>query len=382
MKLSQLLAPTLREAPADAEVPSHTLMLRAGLIRKLAAGIYEWLPLGVRVLRKVEQIIREEMNRIGGQEVWLPAMQPRELWEESGRWGLYGKELMRLKDRHDREFCLGPTHEEVITDLVRREVRSYRQIPLLLYQFQTKFRDEIRPRFGVMRARDLDDALALQNAPEFGLTGGLHSLDPDEIDHWTERVEVGNVYVNRHTTGAIVRRQPFGGWKHSAVGPGAKTGGPDDILRFVRYSGRAGGDSRASYDQWWRAHFRDPRDESGLHAERNELRYRPLHKVIVRAATSDVDELARAAAVTGTTVEIAPERETDDQLAARLAGSGAVRLRTRNPISDTLALACHDANVVVDHTPVTGHGRIELAHWVREQAISLTRHRHGRVPGS
>ena len=154
MKLSSLLAPTLREAPAEAEVPSHTLMLRAGLIRKLAAGIYEWLPMGLRVLHKVEQIIREEMNRIGGQEVWLPAMQPRELWEESGRWGIYGKELMRLKDRHDREFCLGPTHEEVITDLVRREVRSYRQIPLLLYQFQTKFRDEIRPRFGIMRARE------------------------------------------------------------------------------------------------------------------------------------------------------------------------------------------------------------------------------------
>lgn len=154
MRLSNFFLPTLKEVPAEAEIISHQLMLRAGMIRKLAAGIYEWLPLGLRVLKKVEQIIREEMNAVDGQELFLPTLHPRELWDESGRWALYGEELMRLKDRHRREFCLGPTHEEIITDLVRKEVRSYRQLPLLLYQFQNKFRDEIRPRFGIMRARE------------------------------------------------------------------------------------------------------------------------------------------------------------------------------------------------------------------------------------
>ncbi len=154
MLLSKYLLPTLKEIPREAEIPSHQLMIRSGIMRQLASGIYEWLPLGLRVLHKVENIIREEMDSVGGQEVSLPAMQPRELWEESGRWDFYGKELIRLKDRSKRDFCLGPTHEEVITDLVRREVRSYKELPLLLYQFQTKFRDEIRPRFGVIRARE------------------------------------------------------------------------------------------------------------------------------------------------------------------------------------------------------------------------------------
>ena len=154
MYYSKLLIPTLKESPADAEVVSHKLMVRAGMIRQMAAGIYSILPLGLRVLRKVEQIIREEMNQIGGQEVFLPSVQPAELWAESGRWDFYGKELLRFKDRNDREFCYGPTHEEVITDIVRREVKSYRQLPITLYQIQTKFRDEVRPRFGIMRGRE------------------------------------------------------------------------------------------------------------------------------------------------------------------------------------------------------------------------------------
>ena len=154
MRLSQFLLATVKETPADAEIVSHQLMLRAGLIRKLAAGLYTWLPLGLRVLRKVETIIREEMNRAGAQEVLMPAVQPGELWQESGRWEQYGPELLRFTDRHQREFCIGPTHEEVITDLIRREIRSYRQLPANFYQIQTKFRDEIRPRFGVMRARE------------------------------------------------------------------------------------------------------------------------------------------------------------------------------------------------------------------------------------
>ncbi len=154
MRYSQLFIPTLKETPAEAEVTSHKLMIRAGMIRKLAAGIYSTLPLGLRVLRNVENIIREEMNATGAQEVFLPCIQPAELWQESGRWKLYGKDLLRIKDRHDRDFCFGPTHEEVITDILRKEVRSYRQLPISFYQIQTKFRDEIRPRFGVMRGRE------------------------------------------------------------------------------------------------------------------------------------------------------------------------------------------------------------------------------------
>ncbi len=154
MRYSEFFLPTLREVPTDAEVISHQLMLRAGMIRRVAAGIYELLPMGVRVIRKVETIIREEMNRAGALEVLMPTVLPAELWQETGRWDFYGKELLRLKDRNGREFCLGPTHEEVITDLVRREIRSYRQLPRNLYQIQTKFRDEIRPRFGLMRGRE------------------------------------------------------------------------------------------------------------------------------------------------------------------------------------------------------------------------------------
>jgi prolyl-tRNA synthetase len=154
MRASQFFVSTLKEAPADAEIVSHKLMLRAGLIRRLAGGIYTWMPIGLRVVRKVEAIIREEMNRAGAIEVFMPAIQPAEVWQESGRWTKYGPELLRLKDRHQRDFCVGPTHEEVITDIARRELQSYRQLPVHFYQIQTKFRDEIRPRFGVMRGRE------------------------------------------------------------------------------------------------------------------------------------------------------------------------------------------------------------------------------------
>ncbi len=168
MRLSRYLLATVKETPADAEVVSHRLMLRAGMIRRLAAGLYTWLPLGLRVLRKVEAIVREEMDRAGAQELLMPAVQPAELWRESGRWDFYGPELLRLRDRHDREFCFGPTHEEVITDLIRREIRSYKQLPANFYQIQTKFRDEIRPRFGVMRAREF-------------LMKDAYSFHPDEV---------------------------------------------------------------------------------------------------------------------------------------------------------------------------------------------------------
>ena len=154
MRTSRYLLATLKETPADAEVVSHQLMLRAGMVRRLASGLYTWLPLGLRVLHKVEKIIREEMDLAGAQEVLMPAVQPAELWQESQRWEQYGPELLRLTDRHERSFCFGPTHEEIITDLIRREVRSYKQLPANFYQIQTKFRDEIRPRFGVMRARE------------------------------------------------------------------------------------------------------------------------------------------------------------------------------------------------------------------------------------
>ena len=168
MRASQFLIATQKETPADAEVISHQLMLRAGMIRKLATGLYTWLPMGLRVLRKVETIIRQEMDRSGAMEVMMPVVQPAELWEESGRWEQYGAELLRIGDRHNRAFCLGPTHEEVITDLIRNEIKSYKQLPANFYQIQTKFRDEIRPRFGVMRSREfiMKDAYSFHNDQE------------------------------------------------------------------------------------------------------------------------------------------------------------------------------------------------------------------------
>jgi len=167
MRYSEMFLPTTKETPSDAEIVSHRLMLRAGMIRKLAGGIYTYLPLGYRVIRKVENIVREEMNRAGAQELFMPAVQPAELWMESGRWDMYGKELLRVRDRHNRDYCIGPTHEEVITALVRDEIQTYRQLPMNLYQIQTKFRDEIRPRFGIMRSR------------EFGMKDA-YSFDADE----------------------------------------------------------------------------------------------------------------------------------------------------------------------------------------------------------
>ena len=154
MRFSRYFVPTLKEAPADAEVISHKLLIRAGMIRRLTSGIYNYLPLGLRSLKKIETIVREEMDRAGALEVLMPTVQPADLWQESGRWEFYGKELLRFRDRHDRDYCLGPTHEEVVTDIIRREVKSYRQLPVNLYQIQTKFRDEIRPRFGLMRGRE------------------------------------------------------------------------------------------------------------------------------------------------------------------------------------------------------------------------------------
>jgi prolyl-tRNA synthetase len=168
MYLSNFQITTLKETPSDAEITSHQLMLRAGLIRKLASGLYTWLPLGLRIMRKVENIIREEMDKCGALEVLMPAVQPSELWQESGRWEQYGPELLRLKDRHNREFCFGPTHEEIITDLARKELSSYKQLPITYYQIQTKFRDEVRPRFGVMRAREfiMKDAYSFHSTQE------------------------------------------------------------------------------------------------------------------------------------------------------------------------------------------------------------------------
>ncbi len=178
-----MFIPTVKEDPKDADVVSHRLMLRGGFIRRLSSGIYTWLPLGLRSLRKVERIIREEMNKKGAQEILMPGVQPKELWVESTRWEKYGKELLRFKDRNERELCLGPTHEEVVTDLVRREVRSYRELPVTLYQIQTKFRDEIRPRFGVMRAR------------EFSMKDA-YSFDADETGAEKSYMDMYDAYMN------------------------------------------------------------------------------------------------------------------------------------------------------------------------------------------
>ncbi len=154
MKMSNMLVSTLREVPAEAEIDSHKLMLRAGMIRKMAAGIYNYMPIGLKVLKNIEEIVREEMNAAGAQEFLASAVLPAELWQESGRWDVYGAEMFRLKDRNNRDFCLGPTHEEVFTDIARNEIKSYKQLPVNLYQIQTKYRDERRPRFGIMRSRE------------------------------------------------------------------------------------------------------------------------------------------------------------------------------------------------------------------------------------
>lgn len=184
MRQSLLLLPTLKEDPADADIISHKLMLRTGMIRQLASGLYTWLPLGLRVLRKIEHIIREEMNRSGAQEVSMPVVQPAELWIETGRWQKMGDEMMRMQDRHKRDFCLGPTHEEVITDLFRREVHSYRQLPVNFYQIQTKFRDERRPRFGVMRAREF----TMKDAYSFHLDQASFDATYEEMYRCYERI--------------------------------------------------------------------------------------------------------------------------------------------------------------------------------------------------
>lgn len=184
MRQSLLLVPTLKEDPADADIISHKLMLRTGMIRQLASGLYTWLPLGLRVLRKIEHIIREEMNRSGAQEVSMPVVQPAELWIETGRWQKMGDEMMRMQDRHKRDFCLGPTHEEVITDLFRREVHSYRQLPVNFYQIQTKFRDERRPRFGVMRAREF----TMKDAYSFHLDQASFDATYEEMYRCYERI--------------------------------------------------------------------------------------------------------------------------------------------------------------------------------------------------
>jgi len=176
MRVSQYFLSTLKEAPSEAELVSHRLMLRAGLIKRLASGLYSWMPLGLRVLRKVEAIIRQEMDKSGAVELLMTAVQPAELWQESGRWDMYGPELLRIKDRHQRDFCFGPTHEEVITDIVRREIKSYRQLPVNFYQIQTKFRDEIRPRFGVIRAREFVMKDAYSFHPDKASLGRTYQL--------------------------------------------------------------------------------------------------------------------------------------------------------------------------------------------------------------
>lgn len=186
MRTTKLYAPTLRETPTEAEVVSHQLMLRAGLIRKAAGGIYTYLPLAWRVLKKIEAIVREEMDAAGGQELAMPIIQPAELWHETGRWDVYGDEMFRLKDRHNRDFCLGPTHEEMITSLVRSDVRSYRQLPLMLYQIQNKYRDEIRPRFGLMRGREF-------------IMKDLYSFDKDEAGLALSYQQMYDAYTNIFT---------------------------------------------------------------------------------------------------------------------------------------------------------------------------------------
>jgi RHH-type proline utilization regulon transcriptional repressor/proline dehydrogenase/delta 1-pyrroline-5-carboxylate dehydrogenase len=240
------------------------------------------------------------------------------------------------------------------------------------------------PILGVMRAQDLDEAIEIQNAVEYGLTGGLHSLDPKEIDTWLQRAQVGNAYVNRHITGAIVQRQPFGGWKRSSIGGGAKPGGPSHLHSYGAWEPRDLDVDRArqSFDGAWADRFGVDTDPSALRSESNILRHHPLDGVVVRAersgATFDVAVLA--ARTTRTPVIWSdPSEESDEELAARLGGMNVERLRLLAPASDGLLAAAHAAGVAVDRHPVSDVGEAELPHWLKEQAISVTRHRHGRL---
>ena len=252
------------------------------------------------------------------------------------------------------------------------------------------------PVLGVMRADDLDHALDLQNGTPYGLTGGLHSLEPDEIGRWLDCVSVGNVYINRHTTGAIVRRQPFGGWKRSSVGPTVKSGGPEYLLRLIHPRPASNVPNldvaTASYRHWWNEVYSVARDQTGLRSESNVLRYRPLRKVIVRISSStgyaDIGLLRHAAAIVGVAVDVSAPTgtswsgtivENEEVLGRRIASGGTDRLRVTAVVGDELLRVCHQHNVAVDDTPVTGHGRVELPSWVQEQAISRTLHRHGRI---
>jgi RHH-type proline utilization regulon transcriptional repressor/proline dehydrogenase/delta 1-pyrroline-5-carboxylate dehydrogenase len=242
------------------------------------------------------------------------------------------------------------------------------------------------PLLGVIRARDLDDAIEIQNAVEYGLTGGLHSLDPLEIDHWLERVQVGNAYVNRHITGAIVQRQPFGGWKRSSIGGGSKPGGPSHLHTYGTWQPRDLDVDRArrSFSDAWRRRFGIDSDPSGLRCESNVLRHHALDGVVVRGAKSGpaYDIAMLAAQTTGTPVIWSdPAEESDSALAARLATLDVERLRLLVPGSVELLAAAHAAGVAVDRQPVTDAGEVELPRWLKEQAISVTRHRHGRLLG-
>lgn len=241
------------------------------------------------------------------------------------------------------------------------------------------------PVLGIMRADDLDHAIALQNAPEYGLTGGLHSLDPLEIEEWLDRVEVGNAYINRHITGAVVQRQPFGGWKRSSIGGGSKPGGPGHLHTYGTWRPRSLDALRAheSFRGTWQTRFGRDNDPTGLRSERNLLRYRPLTGVVVRLGDSSSDEreiLEAAAVISGTPVTWSiPALESDEELAARLPSTGAERLRLLAPASPELLRAAHSHGIAVDRAPVTDAGEIELPHWLKEQAVSVTRHRHGRL---
>ncbi len=240
MRLSRYPINTMKETPAEAEVVSHQLMLRAGLIRREAAGLYSWLPLGLRVLKKVERIIREEMDRAGALELVMPVVQPAELWQESGRWSEYGPELLRIKDRHERDFVAGPTHEEVITDIARRELKSYRQLPVNFYQIQTKFRDEVRPRFGVMRAREF----IMKDAYSFHLDqASLHGRLPRHVRRLHAHLHPHRAHVPRGARG--LRRDRRG--RVAGVSRARLLGrGCDRVLRRRRLRRQSRGRRRAA----------------------------------------------------------------------------------------------------------------------------------------
>lgn len=386
MRSSQFLISTLKETPADAEVISHQLMLRAGMVRKLASGLYTWLPLGLRVLRKVEHIVREEMNAAGSQEMLMPVVQPSELWEESGRWQQYGPELLRINDRHNRAFCLGPTHEEVITDMVRNDITSYKQLPASFYQIQTKFRDEIRPRFGVMRSREfiMKDAysfhtseeslhetyqvmhkaycniftrIGLEYRPVLADTGSIGGAFSHEFHVLAKSGEDAIAFSNASNYAANIE-------KAEALAPANEKAAASQILTEVATPNQHSIDEVTAF---LNAEAEQTVKTLVVLGEESEDKIQPLIALVVRGDHALNEIKAEKISGLATPLTFAPEERIERELGVKPGSIGPIGLSIRTIVDHSAAhLADFICGANKDDFHLTG------ANWERDQAINET----------